>query len=320
MPKVTVIVPIYNVEHYIERCAISLLNQSLTDMEFIFVNDSTPDNSMSVLQSVIVRYPERSEQIKVINHVCNKGLASARLSGLKNATGDYIIHCDSDDWVELDMYEKMYNVAEQEGSDIVVCDLMHEFNNHNNIEQLNPKIPPRDVINKLNIRYGWYLVNKLVKRDLIFENELFPIPGLNMWEDVLLANRIYYYAKNVKYIEEPLYHYNRTNENSIISATSLLKKREQQYNVIEFLNDFFRKNNFDFSDAYLAYRIAIKDKFLEFTPTDYKSWRSFYPEIANYVLKDKSYSYPYRILYFLAQKGFVLPFEILRKISRLHHA
>ncbi|MCS2388759.1 glycosyltransferase family 2 protein [Bacteroides thetaiotaomicron] len=110
-PLVSVIVPIYGVEPYIEKCARSLFEQSLENMEFIFVNDCTPDKSVEILRQVIEDYPRRYLQIQIIEHEENRGLAMARNSGLLIAKGEYIIHCDSDDWVELDMYEEMYEKA-----------------------------------------------------------------------------------------------------------------------------------------------------------------------------------------------------------------
>ncbi|MCM1452577.1 MAG: glycosyltransferase [Clostridium sp.] len=125
--KVSVLIPIYGVEKYIARCARSLFNQTLKEgIEFIFVNDATKDNSMDVLKSVIDEFPNRKEQIRIIEHSENKGLAVARVTGVTSAKGEYVTHCDSDDWVEPTMYEKMYNVAKQKGSDIVVCDYVTE--------------------------------------------------------------------------------------------------------------------------------------------------------------------------------------------------
>ena len=108
MPKVSVIVPIYNVEKYIERCLRSLFEQTLDDIEYIFVNDCTPDNSMIILEKILKEYPHRIKQVKIINHEQNQGQAGARTSGMKAMTGEYMIHCDPDDWVELDMYEIMF--------------------------------------------------------------------------------------------------------------------------------------------------------------------------------------------------------------------
>ena len=122
MPKVSVIVPVYGVEKYIERCDRSLFEQTLEDIEFIFVDDCTPDKSIEILKNVLEDYPLRKKQVLIISHEKNMGLPIARQSGLKVASGDYIIHCDSDDWVDTTMYEKMYNKAIEDGSDVVVCD------------------------------------------------------------------------------------------------------------------------------------------------------------------------------------------------------
>ena len=103
-PKVSVIIPVYNVEKYIERCARSLLEQSLKDIEYIFVDDCSPDNSITMLENILKEYPERQPLVKILFHEPNRGLAYTRQEGVDAAKGEYIIHCDSDDWVEPEMY------------------------------------------------------------------------------------------------------------------------------------------------------------------------------------------------------------------------
>lgn len=129
MPKVSICIPVYNVEKYIGRCARSLFDQTLDDIEYIFVNDCSPDRSMSVLERVIKEYPKRKPQIQIINHNTNQGSAAARNSCLSVATGEYIGWCDSDDWVEPQMYEKMYEKGVAEKADIVYCGFYFEFPN-----------------------------------------------------------------------------------------------------------------------------------------------------------------------------------------------
>ena len=119
MTKVSVIVPIFGVEKYIERCARSLFEQTLNDMEIIFVDDCTKDNSIRVLKTTIEDYPARINQIKILHHEVNKGLSHARETGVKAATGDYIAHCDSDDWVDINMYESLYLFAQKGNYDFV---------------------------------------------------------------------------------------------------------------------------------------------------------------------------------------------------------
>ena len=103
MPKVSVIVPVYGVERYMERCARSLFEQTLDDIEFIFVDDCSPDRSLDILNEVLEEYVDRQLQTQIVRLDQNGGLPNARKVGLRLATGNYIIHCDSDVWVERDM-------------------------------------------------------------------------------------------------------------------------------------------------------------------------------------------------------------------------
>ena len=121
-PKVSVIVPIFTVEKYIERCARSLFLQTLDEIEFVFVADCSPDNSISILKSIILEYPRRINQIKIIRHEINKGVAASRVTGVEACSGDFIIHCDSDDDIDIRMYELMYEKAINEDADVVSCD------------------------------------------------------------------------------------------------------------------------------------------------------------------------------------------------------
>lgn len=121
MPKVSVIVPIYNASAYIKQCAVSLFEQTLDDIEYIFIDDCTTDDSMEVLNECIEEYPNRKNRIKILKHAVNSGQAAARTTGMKAATGEYMIHCDPDDWVDQRMYSDMYYEAIKANADIAVC-------------------------------------------------------------------------------------------------------------------------------------------------------------------------------------------------------
>ena len=123
MPKISIIIPIYNVAKYIEKCVCSLMEQTLDDIEYIFVNDCTLDNSIEILQKTLEKYPNRKDSCKIIHHDTNKGPAVTRNTGLELAIGEYIAFCDSDDWVEITMYEELYNKAKKENADIVYSDI-----------------------------------------------------------------------------------------------------------------------------------------------------------------------------------------------------
>ena len=119
-PLVSIIVPVYNAENFIEKCAATLFEQDYDNIEYIFVNDCTPDNSIKVLNRVIENFPNRKDNIKIINKLKNEGLPQARKTGLENSNGKYIMHVDSDDWVELDMVSSLVKEAIKTDADMVI--------------------------------------------------------------------------------------------------------------------------------------------------------------------------------------------------------
>lgn len=123
MEKVSIIVPVYNVESYLDECLTSLVNQSLNDIKIIIVNDGSTDSSQKIIDKYALRYPEK---IMALNKE-NGGLASARNFGLQYAQGEYVGFVDSDDYVDVNMYNEMYNLAIKNNADLVVCDLEYFF-------------------------------------------------------------------------------------------------------------------------------------------------------------------------------------------------
>lgn len=120
--NISVIIPIYNVEKFVERCILSIINQTYTkEVECIIVNDCTPDSSMKIVERLVADYKGQI-RFKLLNHERNKGIAAVRNTGLNAASGDYIIYIDSDDYCEQDMLEKMYTKAVEEDADVIVAD------------------------------------------------------------------------------------------------------------------------------------------------------------------------------------------------------
>lgn len=222
MAKVSVIIPVYNVERYIERCARSLFEQTLDDMEFVFVDDCTPDNSIHLLMDVISLYPEREKQVRIIQHSTNKGQSMARNTGLSAATGKYVAYCDSDDYVDCGMYGRMYEAAEACGAGIVWCDFYDVYADgirlHKTVDENDDRVEFLRAYMK-----SWTVVwNMLVKKSLYLDHGLkFPV-GIVCREDFYMSIVLHYYAAVAKKVDAPLYYYNRTNSNS------LLKKRDER--------------------------------------------------------------------------------------------
>ena len=134
MPKVSVIIPIYGVEKYIERCARSLFEQTLDDIEFIFIDDCSPDKSVEILKTILDEYKQiintRKWAISIEKMPINSGLPAVRKYGVKMANGEYIVHCDSDDWIDSRMLNKMYQKGKEYNADIVVCDYFKSDGNN----------------------------------------------------------------------------------------------------------------------------------------------------------------------------------------------
>ena len=170
--KISIIIPIFKVSNFIERCVCSLFEQTLQDVEYIFVDDASPDDSIEILKSCIERYPERKGQVTILTHEQNKGLPAARNTGLAVATGEYVFHCDSDDFVEKDMLEDMYNAAEATDADMVYCDFYLSFEK-NERYMSNPAYETAEDMFKLGLLGGnmkYNVWNKLVRRSLYVDN------------------------------------------------------------------------------------------------------------------------------------------------------
>lgn len=206
MPKVSVIIPVYGVEKYIERCARSLFVQTLNDIEYIFVDDCTPDESIKILKKVLIDYPERQDQTQIVNLPTNIGLPGVRRTGIHIATGDYIIHCDSDDWIASDMYRTMYEKAIEDNSDVVVCDyLITDGTNEKRYFGLCSTEKERTILDMLLQRVSQSLCNKLVRRT-VYSNEI-TYPLDNMGEDLALTLQLLYYCDKISYVPRAFYYY-----------------------------------------------------------------------------------------------------------------
>lgn len=280
MPKVTVIIPVYKVEQYIARCACAIFEQTLDDIEIIFIDDCTPDNSVAIIEQMLLRYPNRKSQTIIFHQGINKGLPAARTKGIELASGEYIIHCDSDDWPDTDLYEKMYNKAVLENADIVLCDEIREFSRCSQYAKHYdyPSSTHEIIKNIRKVCIGMFVHNKLVKRNIYTRYNILPYSDVNMWEDMGLMFRLFYHAKSFTQINDSFYHYNRTNVSSMTYAN--YDGAEDMMTCVDRLAEFFKsKPDGDlFHDAILTLQYIAK---LELISSRYQSVRKFnslYPE------------------------------------------
>lgn len=237
-PKVSVIIPVYKAERYIERCVRSLFEQTLDDIEYIFVDDCSPDKSISIMHKVLEEYPHRKKNVKIVSHSVNKGVGQTRQDGIDCASGKYLIHCDPDDWVDISIYQKLYSEAVRVSADMVICDFFYTLPNFI-ISKQEPEC--LDGINLLeqitgvnpNPLHG-SLWNKLIRREIL-ANAKIPVE-YSFCEDVDYLTQILNSVKNVAYIPEPLYFYEyKADGNSLCSVKNLEGIVNDENHIIDLL-------------------------------------------------------------------------------------
>lgn len=300
MPKVSVIVPIYKVEAFIERCIRSLMEQTLHEVEFIFVDDCTPDNSMDILRRVIREYPERLDLCTIREHEQNKGLPSARNTGLEAATGEYVFHCDSDDWVEPNMLEEMYSAASKKDADIVWSDFYISFERNERYMKARDYKSADDLLRKGylagDMKYNVW--NKLVKRSL-YDGISFP-DGHSMGEDmtmILLAAR----AGKVAYVPQAFYHYVKLNANAYTQVMSEKNLADILFNT-ERVEHFIKNECPGQFDADIElFKLNVKLPFLiSDKSADYELWKSWFPESNGYAFANNDLPFRTKLLQWMA--------------------
>ena len=218
--KISVLIPVYKVEKYVGRCLRSLFaNTIIADCEVIIVDDCSPDGSMKVVSDVLEEFPAFAKNVVLRSHDCNRGSAAARNTALLQAHGKYIICVDSDDWVEPDYLEKLYAAAEKDNADVVMCAICKETEKKSQVCAEKPK--SENYVMELLVErlHGW-LHEKLIRLSLLREHNIGWVEGLNMCEDFLIMTKVFFFAKKVVHVPEPLYHYNCLNENSLTALLS----------------------------------------------------------------------------------------------------
>lgn len=254
MFKITIVIPVYGVEKYIERCARSLFEQSLDDIEYIFVDDCTPDNSIKILKDVIEKYPKRKKSTKIIEHEINKGLPGARHTGYLHATGEYVLHCDSDDWLLPETCKELYNKAIEDISDVVVFDLQRTDGIF--IKAANTTDIEKFTLDMMYMRSSWSVVNKMFKRSVYDVVRQFPTR--NVGEDMALCLQLIYGCKRMSYINKAFYQYYINPEsmsNSITIDKTLRRYEDGKHNADIILDFYYHK---PISNTILSALVYIK--------------------------------------------------------------
>lgn len=282
--KVSILVPFYKVENYVGRCVESLFTQTYTNIEYVFVNDCTPDKSMEVINDYIQKYGVQ-DKCKMIVHEKNQGISASRNDCLDNMTGDYFLFIDSDDYIDKNMVELLVEAALKENADISGCGYIEEYADHSlNHPQkyTNDHDEMMRAITLLTIKgVMWKL---LVRSTIVTEHrdEVRFIPDRNMVDDYLFCCQIFYYAQRFAGVDKCMYHWIQYNPNNYTHTTIFAV--ESQAAAIRKVEEFYREKGVleVVKDALLQRKFVSKlPLILDRNCLDVRRWRNLFPESNN---------------------------------------
>lgn len=327
IPKVSVIITIYNREKYIEKCVRSLLEQTLDHVELVVVDDASTDESLTILNGVLEDYPDRKPLINIVCLEKNAGRAVARQIGIGHVNGEYVIHVDSDDWVDCDMLELLYSKAKETNADIVGCNLTHEYGCYQCVFKQNyTEDVDEDIRSLLNGKIFPSLCTSLTRTSLIRDNDITFPQGVDTGEDLLFNLHLYLHANKIVGIDAPSYHYRHTEDSSSFKHTE--KSINSMIEVAKRIEVLMRDTgNYEKFEAEIKFRkFYMKCALItEFDNQTYnKLWLQLFPETNKYIWNYKQFSWKRRVeLWLAAHNQFrlaVLLQRFLKWQHRLKHA
>ena len=300
--RVSILVPIYNVERFFARCIESIFSQTYQDIEYVFVNDHTPDGSMSVLGRMCEKYPVRANNVKIIENANNQGIAKVRNTLLENAGGDYVLFVDSDDWIEPDMVELMANEAMSRNADVVGCDYYEDYESRSVVVRQEYPSGHDEAMKAMTLlKIKGVLWKLLIRRDILMQNDLRFIPTIHFAEDYIFCCKLFYYSHVFASVNKPLYHYIQYNPNNY-SSTDIDKRVESFARAIREVERFYRQEGvYEKLEKELTVRkFLIKSQYvLDNGHVNIRKWSRLFPE-SNHVWREMGYSRGNRMRFFLA--------------------
>lgn len=238
---VSIIIPVYNSCKYVEKCVRSVFDQTYKNLEIIIVDDCGKDGSIDIIKRVLIEYPSVAAKVRFIYHEFNQGCASSRCDGMKEATGKYILQVDSDDYIAPTMVEELVAKAEKDDSDMVVCNYYYNYGNRRT--EVNIKPPKDNLVFVSKVLEGYIHAgawNKLMRRSILKENNIYPVPGINMGDDMTILLQALFYLKRISYVDNYLYYYNCSGDERLSRSIYPIVN---DIKLIELIQNFFNNQN-----------------------------------------------------------------------------
>ncbi len=240
--KVSLLIPVYNAENHIERCAESIFAQTYANLEYIFVNDGSTDNSINVVQSVLKKFPGREDKVIIVDHITNRGISAARNTAIAAAHGAFVMFVDSDDWLDLNAVEKCVDIQHEKDADIVT--MSHVMYTEDSTQIVNEVETNLLTIlhNIFTLKCTGRIWGRLIRRNLICDNELNFIEGADNGEDLMMMAFLCYYANKHSIVQDVYYNY----DHSVLSSYTqrfLPEKSLMGFSNVDAVRMFFEKKD-----------------------------------------------------------------------------
>ena len=297
MPKVSVIVPIYHSEPYLERCCRSIFSQTLDNIECLFVIDGYSSSAETIIAEVLNDYPLRKDQIRILRHEYNLGTSFSRQEGHEQAKGEFLYHCDSDDWLEPEALTTVYYKAKSEHADLVFFDYVRHYDNTNKEVVYRSAHVEQGIISTMD----GTLCNKLISKQLLTTHNLrFPV-GINWGEDLCMSVLLQILAPKIFYLPKVLYHYCLHKESFTTSIDE--QKYQQLASCPQYLEQELDKRQLldRYSLLLLQMKFEVKEYYLIHPSLrSVQKWLSIYPECHSFIWQYSSVPFYLKTVSWLA--------------------
>lgn len=320
-PAISVILPVYKAEPYLERCLRSLAAQTLGGVEYLFVDDASPDRSAAIIADFFHNNPLDGSVYRIITNPKNSGVGFSRQNGLDHAVGKYIIHVDPDDRIEPDYLEKLYKAAEAVRADITFCDIFIEYSDRT---VRSRQCPDADDSYGLTGEFCRGAImsscwNKLVRRSAIEKSNAHFLPGVNVCEDLLFFLQLCRTDLRIAKVSEPLYHYDRFTNSHSIQRHLLPDHLAQDNRLIEAVGNILSHKRYEsFRGDFISSALF---HIFEISGYSNAEFRRRYSQYAKYVAANPTFSKAKKSILLLSCKGFYRParalYSALQRLRRV---
>ena len=243
METVSILIPVYGAEQYIERCSRSLFAQSYPNLEYVFVDDCSPDRSLEVLRRVMEDYPERKDAVRIVSHAVNRGVAAARNTGLDHVSGAFLFCVDSDDWLETDAIQLLVQEQQRTDADLVWGRRLVLFAKEDSLfPEIDYKNKEHLVLQMMQRTWDHFVTGRLFRRRIFEDHQLRWIEGMDIGEDRYIMALLAYLVQGFTMVDDLVYHYERRNVGALTSGgdgQKLIRNNQKELENVLSMELFF---------------------------------------------------------------------------------